>query len=132
MSMSDPIADMLTRMRNAIQAGHPSVDVPLSRLKVEVCRVLKEQGYIVDYVVEAEPKPGILRVALKYFSDQSPAVQGLRRVSKPSLRVHKGAKEVRPVLSGLGVSILSTSQGVMTAKQARQQGVGGEVLCEVW
>ncbi len=132
MSMSDPIADMLTRLRNAIQAGHPSVDIPASKLKVEVCRVLKEQGYVDDYSVIAEPKPGVLRVDLRYLADRSPAVQGIRRVSKCSLRVYRGAKDIRPVLSGLGISVVSTSKGVMTAKQARQQGVGGEVLCEVW
>ena len=132
MSMSDPLADMLTRMRNALQAGHSTFDVPASRLKTEVCRVLREQGYIDDYAMEAEPAPGLLRVTLKYLGGQAPAVQGVRRISKPSLRVYRSAHEVAPVLSGLGISILSTSKGVMTGKQARQQGVGGEVLCEVW
>lgn len=132
MSMSDPIADMLTRLRNAIQAGHPSLDMPTSRLKVDVCQVLKDQGYIVDFEVLPEATPGVLRITLKYFADRSPAVQGIRRVSKPSLRVYRAAKDIKPVLSGLGISIVSTSKGVMTAKQARQQGVGGEVLCEVW
>ena len=132
MSMSDPIADLLTRVRNALQVGHLSVDVPLSTVKVEVCRVLKEQGYIADYTVEEEPKPGIIRLNLKYTYKQESIVRGLRRVSKPSLRVYVGSKDIHPVCSGLGISVISTSQGVMTGKQARNAKVGGEILCEVW
>ncbi len=132
MSMSDPIADLLTRIRNARLAGHTTLEIPNSRLKVEVCRVLREEGYITDFTVEEAPVPGVIRVTMKYMRDRSCVLQGLRRVSKPSLRVYQGAKEIRPVLSGLGVSILTTSKGVMTGKQARNQGVGGEVLCEVW
>ena len=132
MSMSDPIADLLTRVRNALRVGHLSVDVPLSTQKVEVCRVLKEQGYIADYTVEEEPKPGMIRVMLKYTRKQDPIVRGLRRVSKPSLRVYVGSKDIQPVCSGLGISIISTSQGVMTGKEARNAKVGGEIICEVW
>ena len=132
MSMSDPIADLLTRVRNALRVGHLSVDVPLSTQKVEVCRVLKEQGYIADYTVEEEPKPGMIRVTLKYTRKQDPIVRGLRRVSKPSLRVYVGSKDIQPVCSGLGISIISTSQGVMTGKEARNAKVGGEIICEVW
>lgn len=132
MSMSDPIADLLTRIRNAVQAGHPTIEVPGSNLKTEICRVLKEEGYIKDYVFEENDKAGVIKLSLKYLPDNSPVVQGLKRISKPSLRVYTGSKEVQNVRSGLGISILSTSQGVMTGKHARQAKVGGEVLCEVW
>jgi small subunit ribosomal protein S8 len=132
MSMNDPIADLLTRVRNAIQAKHATVDVPASRLKVEICRVLREQGFIQDYMVSEEPRPGLIRVTLKYLTDGAPVMHGLRRVSKPSLRVYKGCGEIRQVRSGLGVAILSTPKGVMTGKHARLEKVGGEVLCEVW
>jgi len=132
MSMSDPIADLLTRVRNASQAEHKTVDVPASRLKIEICRVLKEEGYISEFTVAEEPKPGSIRIHLKYGRDRRGVVQGLKRVSKPSLRVYVGAPEIKPVCSGLGISIMSTSQGVMTGKKARNAKVGGEVLCEVW
>ena len=132
MAMNDPISDMLTRMRNALTAGHPSFDVPASQLKQEILAVLKREGFIRDYLVvspEANPR---FRVDLKYLPDRSPVIKGLRRVSKPSLRVYARYREVHPVRSGLGVTILSTSRGVITGKQARQHKVGGEVLCEVW
>jgi small subunit ribosomal protein S8 len=132
MSMSDPIADLLTRIRNGVQADHATVDIPASRLKVEVCRVLKEEGFIQDYAVEAEKTPAVVRVTLRYTKDRTPVLQGLRRVSRPSLRVYVGCGDIKPVRSGLGISILSTPQGVMSGKHARQQRVGGEVLCEVW
>ncbi len=132
MSMSDPIADLLTRVRNAVQARQSTVDAPASNLKVEICRVLKEEGYISDYTVVEEPAPGSIRVHLKYARDRQPVVQGLKRVSKPSLRSYVGSKDIKPVFSGLGISILSTPEGVMTGKKARLAKVGGEVLCEVW
>ena len=132
MSMSDPIADMLTRVRNGLQAGKVTVDVPRSNLKVAICRVLAEQGYIEGFEESAEPAPGIVRIKLRYLSDRKPVLQGIRRVSKPSLRVYVGHDEVVQVRSGLGISILSTSKGVMTGKQARAQKLGGELLCEVW
>lgn len=132
MSMSDPIADMLSRIRNAVMAGHGTVDVPASRLKGELCRVLKEEGYIADFLLETEPVPGLLRLTLKYSRERKPVIEGMRRVSKPSLRVYTGATDFQPVMSGLGIAIVSTSKGVMTAKQARKEHVGGEVLCEVW
>jgi len=132
MSMSDPIADLLTRIRNALHAGHSTVDIPASGLKREVCRVLKEEGFIQDCVLQEEPRPGVIRVTLRYTADREAVVQGIRRVSRPSLRVYQGARDLQPVRSGLGISILSTSQGVMTGKQARKENVGGEVLCEVW
>ncbi len=132
MSMSDPIADLLTRIRNALHAGHATVDVPASGLKREVCRVLKEEGFIQDCSFSEESRPGVIRITLRYDGDHEGVVQGIRRVSRPSLRVYQGAKDLKPVRSGLGISILSTSQGVMTGKQARKMNVGGEVLCEVW
>lgn len=132
MSMTDPIADLLTRIRNALQAGFPVVSMPASGLKEELCRVLKEEGYISGYAREEDGKQGILRVTLKYSSERSPVITGIRRISKPSLRVYTGKREVRLVRSGLGISIVTTSNGVMTDRQARRENVGGEVLCEVW
>lgn len=132
MSMSDPIADMLTRVRNGLQAGKPTVDVPRSSLKVAICQVLKEQGYIEDFEETETPAPGIVRIKLRYLSDRNPVLQGIKRVSKPSLRVYVAHNEVQQVRSGLGISILSTSKGVMTGKQARAEKVGGELICEVW
>ncbi len=132
MSMSDPIADMLTRVRNALSTGHKVTDVPASTIKTEMCEVLKKEGYIRDYeAVEVEGHAQI-RVELKYLRNRKPVIRGLRRISKPSLRVYAGHAEIKPVRSGLGISILSTSQGVMTGKQARDAKAGGEVLCEVW
>jgi len=133
MSMNDPIADLLTRIRNAAMAGHERLTLPNSRLKEEVLRVMKAEGFIDDYAVANEGGPnGQLQVKLRYTPDRTPVLQGLRRVSKPSLRVYVKSSEIHPVRSGLGVSILSTSKGVMTGKQARQARVGGEVLCELW
>lgn len=132
MSMSDPIADLLTRVRNAVQARQATVDVPASKLKAEICRVLKEEGYVSDYTVVDQPAPGSIRIHLKYARDRKAVLQGLKRVSKPSLRIYRGSAEIRPVCSGLGISILSTPDGVMTGKKARNAKVGGEVLCEVW
>ncbi|HIJ66621.1 MAG TPA: 30S ribosomal protein S8 [Candidatus Hydrogenedentes bacterium] len=132
MSMSDPIADMLTRIRNAVQAGQASVEIPASRVKREICEVLKKEGYIRDYALKDRGLQGILEVELKYMTDRSPVLQGIQRVSKPSLRVYVRGKNIQPVRSGLGVSILSTSKGIMTGKQALAARLGGEVLCEVW
>ncbi|HOC69109.1 MAG TPA: 30S ribosomal protein S8 [Candidatus Hydrogenedentes bacterium] len=132
MSMSDPIADMLTRMRNGLQAGKVTVDVPRSNVKVALCRVLAEQGYIESYEESEQPAPGIVRIKLRYLSDRQPVIQGITRVSKPSLRVYVSHDEINQVRSGLGISILSTSKGVMTGKQARKQKLGGELLCKVW
>ncbi|NIA14551.1 MAG: 30S ribosomal protein S8 [Nitrospiraceae bacterium] len=134
MSMSDPIADLLTRIRNALGAGKTTVDVPASRMKESICAVLKREGFIEDYVL-CEPlgDPRCqLRVTLRYTPDHSPVIQGIKRVSKPSLRTYAKYKDLQLVRSGLGISIVSTSQGVMTSKQARSQQIGGEVLCEVW
>jgi len=133
MSMSDPIADLLTRIRNASHAGFPAVDAPGSRLKREVCEVLKNEGYIRDYSFEDDGKQGVIHIKLKYVGEErEPVITGIRRVSRPSLRIYTNKREVRLVRSGLGVSIVTTSKGVMTDRQARRENVGGEVLCEVW
>jgi small subunit ribosomal protein S8 len=134
MSMSDPIGDLLTRIRNAVQAGHPSVDVPASRLKEEVCALLKREGFISDYALtDARGAAKCqVRVTLKYLPDRSSVIQGLRRVSKPSLRVYSRGKELKPVRSGMGIAVVSTSKGLMTGRQARAQKLGGEILCEIW
>lgn len=133
MSMNDPIADMLTRIRNALSAGHDRVDVPASRIKEELCRVLKDEGYLDGYeLIETSGGLRTLRLRPRYAPDGKPVIQSIRRVSKPSLRVYYRAQEIPQVRSGLGVTILSTSRGVMTGKTARQAGIGGEPICNVW
>lgn len=132
MSLSDPIADMLTRIRNAQTTGKDRVDIPASRLKEEICAVLHREGFIRGYRRIEDGRQGILEVSLKYDREGKPVMGVLRRVSKPSLRVYAKSKDLRPVRSGLGIAIVSTSQGVMTAKEALQANLGGEVLCEVW
>lgn len=132
MAMSDPIADMLTRVRNAGRAKFSSVDIPGSKIKLEIARVLKEEGMIRNFKFIKDAKQGILRVYLKYGADQTSAIYGLERVSKPSRRVYKRSKDLKPVLNGMGIAVLSTSKGIMTDKQARQENVGGEVLCKIW
>lgn len=131
MSLSDPIADMLTRIRNAHMAGHEVVEVPHSKLKGEITRVLKREGYINDYVVEGSVKK-TLRLYLKYTGESEPAIRGLKRESKLGLRSYVAAAEVPRVLGGLGIAILSTSSGIMTDREARGKHVGGEVLCSIW
>ena len=132
MSMTDPIADLLTRIRNALRAQYDTVDVPSSRLKEEICAVLKREGFINGYEREDDAKQGILRIQLKYSADRAPVIVCIQRVSKPSLRVYSQARSMKLVRSGLGISIITTSKGVMTGKQARADKLGGEVLCEVW
>lgn len=132
MSMSDPVSDLLSRVRNAMQARQERVDVPASRLKERICGVLKQEGFIGDYKVVEDNKQNVLQISLKYLTNRKPVISGIRRVSKPSLRVYVKYGEIRPVRSGLGISLVSTSQGVMTGKQARASKLGGEVLCEVW
>lgn len=129
--MTDPIADYLTRVRNAIQARHKKVDIPASKLKREVTKLLLEYRYITDYTDVSDDKQGTLRISLKYSEDQ-PAISGLKRISKPGIRVYAGADELPRVLNGLGIAIISTSRGLMTDKRARKERVGGEVLCYVW
>ena len=138
MSVNDPIADMLTRIRNAMMAGQPMVAMPTSKLKVEIARILKEEGFIESSeVVEGEngAVQGTLRVRLKYVGERRqrrPVITGIQRVSRPGRRVYTRKQEIPWVLSGLGVAILSTPKGVMTGQRARQLGVGGEILCKVW
>jgi len=133
MSMTDPIADLLNRIRTAHMAKHDRLDVPASNLKTEICGLLKEQGYIKDFqLLDDDPIKRQIRVFLKYTPEGNPMIRHLQRVSKPGRRVYRDAEDLRPVLSGLGVGIVSTSQGLLTDKEARQRRVGGEVLCEVW
>ena len=132
MTLSDPIADMLTRIRNAVKAKFNSVDIPGSKLKVEIAKILKDEGYIRNYKFLKDGKQGILRVYLKYGDGQSNVIYGLKRLSKPSRRVYVRSKDIKPVLNGMGISILSTSKGVMTDKRARKENVGGEILCNIW
>lgn len=132
MAISDPIADMLTRIRNAAKAKFNSVDIPGSTLKTEVAKILKNEGFVRNYKFLKDGKQGILRVYLKYGEDQSNVIYGLKRISKPSRRVYVNSKEIKPVYNGMGIVILSTSKGVMTDKTARQEKVGGEILCHVW
>ena len=130
-AVTDPIADMLTRIRNGIQARHARVDMPSSKLKIEVARILKEEGYIGNFKVGDEGKKKVLKVFLRYATDGGNAISSIDRVSKPGRRVYVGANEVPRILGGLGVSILTTPRGVMTGKAARKARVGGEVLCSV-
>ena len=131
MSMQDPMADLLTRVRNGMMARHEQVEVPASKLKAAVAKVLKSEGYITDYKTTADDKQGILTITLRYVAGK-PVIEGLQRVSRPSRRVYVGHKEIPKVRSGLGISILSTPQGVISDKTARKDKVGGEILCEVW
>ena len=132
MTMNDPIADMLTRIRNAGKAKFNSVDIPGSMLKIELAKVLKDEGFIKNYKFIKDSKQGILRIYLKYDESQKSAIYGIERVSKLSRRVYVKGKDVKPVLNGMGISILSTSKGVMTDQKARHENVGGEILCNVW
>ncbi len=132
MSMTDPIADMLTRMRNGIIASFDTVDVPSSKLKINIAKILKSEGFIKNYKVIADKKQGLIRIFLKYDENGEPVIGGLKRVSKSSCRVFAKKDKVPMVLNGFGINVLSTSKGVMTDKQARKLGVGGEILCSVW
>lgn len=132
MSMSDPLADMLTRIRNGVAARFETVEMPLSKLKVGVAKVLKEEGYISDYQIIDEGVQGTLKVTLKYGPNDEQVITGIRRVSKPGLRQYKKSSNIPKVMSGLGVGILSTSKGIMTDREARRLNVGGELLCDVW
>lgn len=130
---TDPIADYLTRVRNAIQAGHKVVNVPASKVKTAITEILKDQGYILNYKVEEEGPQGNIKIALKYDGvTKTPAIKSITRVSKPGLRRYSGAETMPRVMNGLGVAIVSTSKGLMTDKQARKENIGGEVLCFVY
>jgi len=130
--MSDPLADFLTRIRNAGMVRYETVDVPMSNLKVGVAKVLREEGYIKDYQIIEDNKQGILRVELKYGPNNERVISGIRRVSKPGLRQYVKADNIPKVLSGLGISILSTSKGIIADHEARRLHIGGEILCEAW
>ena len=132
MQITDPIADMLTRIRNAGNARHASVDVPASKMKKAIAQILLDEGYIKSFEVVEDGTQGIIRIQLKYLAGKEKVISGLRRVSKPGLRVYAGADELPRVLKGLGIAIISTSKGVMTDKKARANHVGGEVLAFVW
>ncbi len=132
MSMTDPVADFLARVRNAIGARQQKVDVPSSKLKVEMARILKEEGYIANFKSTDEEGRKVLRVYLKYDNNNTSPISQLRRVSRPGCRVYVGHAEIPRVLGGLGINILTTPKGVMTGRQARKEGVGGEVLCEIY
>ncbi|WP_459924513.1 30S ribosomal protein S8 [Desulfatiferula olefinivorans] len=130
--MSDPIADMLTRIRNAGKAKFQTVDIPGSKLKVELAKILKTNGYIKNYKFVEDGKQGMLRLYLKYESSGNHVIYGLERVSKPSRRIYAQTKDIKPVYNGLGIAIISTSNGIMTDIQARKENLGGEILCNVW
>jgi small subunit ribosomal protein S8 len=132
MTMTDPIADMLTRVRNANMVKHETVDVPASNMKKEIARILLEEGFIRGYDVIEDGKQGIIRIQLKYGQAGERVISGLKRISKPGMRVYAANQEIPKVLNGLGISIISTSKGILTDKQARKANVGGEVICYVW
>ena len=135
MTVTDPIADMLTRVRNALMVGHVMVAVPSSKIKVEIARILREEGYVEDFFVTDDKPQPVLRIRLKYTGDRrhrKPVITGLKRVSKPGRRTYTRKQDIPWVLSGMGVAILTTPKGVVTGQQARRLGVGGEVLCYVW
>ncbi len=132
MNLTDPVADFLTRIRNSMRARHQKLDVPASKLKAEIARILKEEGYIANYKPVEEEGRSVLRVYLKYGANNEAAIRDLKRVSRPGCRVYLGRDEIKRVQGGLGIAILTTPRGVMTGRQARREGVGGELLCEVW
>ncbi len=130
--MTDPIADMLIRIKNALMARHKTVIIPASKIKLEIARILKEEGYIEDYKFIDEKPQGKIEIVLKYDENKRPVIAGVRRVSKPGRRIYRGYRDLPKVLDGLGIAIISTSQGIMTDHEARRRKVGGEVLCEIW
>jgi len=132
MNLTDPVADFLTRIRNSIRARHQKLDVPASKLKAEIARILKDEGYIANFKATEENGQRVIRVYLKYGVNNEAAIRDLQRVSRPGCRVYVGRDEIRRVQGGLGISIMTTPKGVMTGRQARREGVGGEILCEVW
>lgn len=132
MSMTDPISDLLTRIRNATNVRHDRADIPASKMKLEVAKILKQEGFIRTFKVLEEGPQGLIRIYLKYADDGEPAIHGLRRISSPGRRVYRGVEELPKVRNGLGVAVVSTNRGVLTDEQARSLRVGGEVLCEIW
>ena len=132
MQITDPIADMLTRIRNASAAKHESVDVPASNMKKQIAEILLTEGYIKDYQIIDDNTQGVIRITLKYGANKTKVISGIKRVSKPGLRIYAGKEELPKVLRGMGIAIISTSKGIMTDREARKQNVGGEVLAFVW
>ena len=131
MTMTDPVSDLLTRIRNASDARHDTVDVPSSKLKLEIARILKQEGYVSNYHLVEDDRQGIIRIQLRYAAGKSPVISSLDRISRPGCRVYARKSEIPSVLGGLGICVLSTSQGVFTGKQAQEKGLGGEVLCTI-
>ena len=132
MTMTDPIADMLTRIRNANTVGHETVEIPASKMKKAIAEILKEEGYITDFEVIEDNKQGLIKVTMKYGANKEKVISGIKKISKPGLKVYAKAGEVPKVLGGLGIAIVSTSKGIVSDKEARKLGVGGEVICYVW
>ncbi len=132
MKLTDPVADMLARIRNAIRARHQKVDVPASKLKLEIARILKDEGYVSNFKATEEEGHKVIRIYLKYDNNSEAAISNLARISRPGCRVYVRRTEIPRVLGGLGINIMTTPRGVMTGRQARKQGLGGEVLCEIW
>ena len=132
MNMTDPVADMLARIRNAVRAKLPKVDIPSSKLKVEIARILKDEGYAANFKVAQDGRQGILRIYLKYGPGMERVITDLQRVSRPGCRIYCGKDRIPRVYGGLGINILSTSRGIMTGRSAAREGVGGEILCNVW
>jgi len=131
MTMTDPVSDLLTRIRNASAARHETVEIPSSKLKLEIVRILKEEGYISNFILNQDNKQGMIRLQLRYAAGKKPVITELDRISRPGCRVYARKDEIPSILGGLGICILSTSQGVLTGKQAQEKGLGGEVLCSV-
>lgn len=132
MTMTDPIADMLTRIRNANTVGHETVEIPASKMKKAIAKILKEEGYIADFEMIEDDKQGMIKVTMKYGANKEKVISGIKKISKPGLKVYAKAGEVPKVLGGLGIAIVSTSKGIVSDKEARKLGVGGEVICYVW
>ena len=132
MQITDSIADLLTRIRNASTAKHDTVEIPASNMKKSICQILVDEGYIKSYTVAEDGKQGVITVTLKYGANKTPVIQGLKRVSKPGLRIYTNVEDMPKVMKGLGIAIISTSKGVMTDRQARRENVGGEVLAFIW
>jgi small subunit ribosomal protein S8 len=132
MGMTDPISDMLTRMRNALTASYSTIDIPSSRQKIDIAKVLKSEGFIKNYKIMADKRQGIMRIFFKYDEKGESVIIGLKRISKPGCRIYRKADKIPKILNGYGISILSTSKGVMTDSQARKIGIGGEIICSIW
>ncbi len=132
MTMTDPIADMLTRIRNGIMASYDKVEVPCSKIKINIAKVLKFEGYIRNHKIIKDNRQGIIVIYLKYNEDKSPVIKGLERMSKPSCRIYSRCKKIPRVLNGLGINVISTSKGVMTDREARKMEIGGEIICSIW